>query len=111
VGSAVIEKGPIKDGIEFFRVVFDDGRVEEDSQCARCGSSVESVSCPNCGGDGFLEYEDDWQGMEMRGCDWCAGEGGSLHCVSLRKWCEEHPMKGREHIESTAFARPEAWTD
>jgi hypothetical protein len=113
--------GPIRGGIEYFTVRFADGRIEEDCQCARCGSSVECLTCWDCGGEGdhgSACWDDLCHGNEecIHGdadlivCDTCGGAGGTLHCISPREWCEAHPLPGREHIPSTTL-RPEAWTD
>lgn len=112
----------IEGGIEWFPVTRSDEMPDEDCQCARCGSSVDGVRCGNCGGEGStgsaciddLCYGNDeciHGDTDMIRCDWCEGEGGSLHCISGREWCEAHPLPGREHIESTAFADPRAWDD
>ena len=75
---------------------------EQDSQCARCGSSTYSVTCWNCGGDGYLE-SDDWQDPdEIRRCDICGGDGRWQRCCSSRDWCEANPIPGREAIKSSA---------
>jgi len=91
-----------------------DGR-NWDSQCARCGSSTVPEDCDNCGGDGWIEAdEDDWQGFDSdRPCDWCQGEGGWVHCCSSPEWCEANPVKGREDVKRGAiewftFDRPKA---
>jgi hypothetical protein len=85
-------------GIEYFWV-----GDEEDSQCARCGSSTYAVGCWNCGGEGFLEDEDDWEGdPDGRRCDICGGDGGWQRCCSSREFCDAHPMPGREAIKSSA---------
>lgn len=83
---------------------------ETECQCARCGSSAAFDRCDNCD-DGQCE-DDDWQNYEgyTYTCHWCRGRGGSWHCISSPEWCKEHPLPGREHIESTAM-RPEAWQD
>lgn len=83
-----------------------------DCQCARCGSSVEQRDCWACGGDGYVPEDtpEGWDEGDERPCDICHGHGGSLRCVSSPAYCNDHPLPGREHIESTAL-EPEAWRD
>lgn len=107
--------GPIVNGIEQFTIHREGWPDETDFQCARCGSSVEWLDCSNCD-DGYSHHdcgEDSccclYPDNNVR-CDWCRGVGGSWHCVSPPEYCQAHPIKGREHIESTAL-RPEAWND
>lgn len=73
-----------------------DGR-EWDCQCARCGSSMESVPCEACGGEGV--WESDGFGDETRICGECGGEAMWLVCLSSAEWCEAHPIIGREGIK------------
>ena len=118
---AVEPPNRIEGGIEFFTVTRDDGPPEEDTQCARCGSSVTFVSCWQCGGEGARGsacIDDLCHGEEecIHGddaqivCDICRGKGSFGHCISPPEWCEAHPMPGREQIESTAMPA-EAWRD
>lgn len=72
----------------------DDGR-EWDCQCARCGSSVASDDCWQCGGDGFVRWDEDDED-EVMDCDACDGSGTHLTCLSDAAWCEAHPLPGRE---------------
>lgn len=84
-----------------------DGR-EWDSQCARCGSTVTSVDCEQCGGEGVdghdcgedscccLDPEDNVR------CGACLGKGVFRVCLSTPEWCEAHPSPGREGIERGA---------
>lgn len=88
---------------------------EYETQCARCGSSIEWEPCDACGGDGFYGhdcgedccaclYPDD----NVR-CDICEGRGGWERCLSSADYCEQHPMPGRESVHRSAveyFALP-----
>lgn len=111
-----LESTDIRDGIEYFTVTLPDGRTQDDCQCARCGSSVSFVDCPNCDEFGYSSHDcgEDccccrYPENNVR-CDWCRGTGGSWHCVSGPEWCTANPLPGREHIKSTAM-RSEAWND
>lgn len=76
-----------------------DGR-EWDSQCARCGSSMDRVRCDSCGGDGWHEDVDGVNGsVDHVDCDICSGRGDWKVCMSSDEWCRAHPLPGREHIE------------
>lgn len=83
--------------------------------CARCGSSVEWLDCPNCV-DGYSHHdcgEDCCCCVNPEDnvlCDWCRGTSGSWHCVSTPEYCETNPIPGREHVRSTAL-NAEAWRD
>jgi hypothetical protein len=97
-------------GIEWFPT--DRG---EEPQCARCGSSVEWLDCTACD-EGYSHHDcgedscccsDPYDNVI---CGQCGGEGGSWHCISGVRWCEDHPMSGREDMPSTAL-NPEAWYD
>ena len=112
----------IEGGIEFYEVSRGAGLApDEEAQCARCGSSVEWVSCWQCSGEGALGSscpDDMCHGEEecihgdsaLIRCDICDGKGAHPHCLSEREWCEAHPMKGRETVPSTAM-NAEAWRD
>lgn len=106
----------IRGGIEWFTVETARGP-EEDCQCARCGSSAVLSRCGNCDEFGYSHHdcgEDTCCCVDPEPnvrCNWCEGEGGSWHCCSGRAWCDAHPMSGREHIESTAYTRDEAYDD
>ena len=98
------------DGLEWFETPYGKG-----SRCARCGSSVEFVDCWNCE-DGY-SYHDCGEDccaclypMPNVRCDICRGAGSFGHCVSPQDWCEANPMRGREHVRSTAISN-EAWKD
>ncbi len=108
--------GEIRGGIEFFKI----GDRDEE-QCARCGSSVEWVSCWQCSGEGSLGsacIDDLCHGEEecihgdraVLPCDICRGSGAFPHCISSPEWCEGHPLPGREQIKSTAM-NAAAWSD
>jgi hypothetical protein len=85
----------------------------ETEGCPRCGSSADFLECWECGGDGWIEVEDDdfCSGeTHIELCQGCNGKCGSWHCPPPPEWCEAHPMKGCENIESTAIdAR--VWAD
>jgi hypothetical protein len=101
-------------GIEWFCTDDVNGMTEE-CQCARCGGEAEWLRCANC--DDGLSYHDCGEDCcccvepepNVR-CDWCSGTGGSWHCANTPTWCEANPLRGREHITSTAL-RAEAWND
>ena len=85
--------------IEYFRV-----GDEVDMQCARCGSSCFRVECPECGGEGYVEDDDDGMGdAEIVTCSECHGIGGYWRCISSREYCEAHPKAGRDSIPSSAL--------
>lgn len=102
----------IEGGIEWFDL--HDGR-GEDCQCARCGSSCDWLSCPECfhGYTGHDCGEDTCccaHPEENVVCGYCDGTGGAWHCLSTPAWCSANPLPDREHIPSTAL-RSEAWSD
>lgn len=79
-----------------------DGR-EWECQCARCGSSMSFIECPECGGEGLcghdcgedccccLEPEDNIE------CPACSGVGSFPLCLSASSGhCAEFPNPGRE---------------
>jgi len=112
----------IENGIEWFIVASGpDEPGREDCQCARCGSSAAWANCGQCedGYNGSACIDDLCHGQdecihgddELLPCDFCLGTGGSWHCVSDRGWCIDHPLPGRENIDSTAFADARAWND
>jgi hypothetical protein len=75
-----------------------------DYQCARCGGSVDSVDCWNCGGEGYFDEHDMdpinfGPGEEFESCHVCHGTGGWLECINTPAWCEANPVKGRESVE------------
>lgn len=86
-----------------------DGRQWE-CQCARCGSSLEWVTCDRCGGEGTTApgelYEEDplWYDQDAyEPCRDCNGESSWPRCLSSYEWCLFHPLPGRIEIEpSTA---------
>jgi len=71
-------------------------------QCGRCGSDLEFVDCPECGGDGMTGHDcgEDCccclYPEDNVTCDVCKGDGTFARCLSSREWCEAHPMPGRE---------------
>ena len=82
-------------------------------QCGRCGSSITFEDCQNCGGDGVTSHDcgEDCccclYPEDNVTCDICRGKGSFPICLSSPKWCEAHPMKGREN---TPRSTPEAFT-
>jgi hypothetical protein len=68
--------------------------VEQDVQCARCGSSMDWTDCYACGGDGELEEPDEDKSVTSP-CYSCDGKGGEWICLSGYAWCELNPKKGR----------------
>lgn len=98
----------IKDGIEFYEFTRHDGVVENETACARCGSSAYWDDCEWCGGEGEIERDAHWgdylaDDPDYGTCPSCRGTGGAWHCLSSRAWCEAHPLIGRDHIASTAY--------
>lgn len=82
-----------------------DGRNWE-CQCARCGSSLEWISCEHCGGEGMTElgelYEEDplwYDPDDTEPCYQCGGEAAWPVCLSSEDWCQAHPLKGRTEIK------------
>ena len=81
-----------------------DGK-EWDCQCARCGSSCDSVDCWDCGGEGVTDHDcgDDTccclYPEDNVECDTCRGPGHWLQCMSSPEWCEANPLPGREGVE------------
>lgn len=78
---------------------------EWDCQCARCGSSADSETCTNCGGEGLDGHEcgeDCCMCLDKSDnvtCDICDGFGHWYRCLSSPEWCEENPLPGRESVE------------
>lgn len=76
----------------------DDGR-EWDCQCARCGSSADHQECTACGGEGYVEEQDDEIGdIEYYRCDVCDGHGSWHSCMSSEAYCVGNPIDGRSYI-------------
>lgn len=118
----VVENHSIEHGIEWFDVRRPDGSIDTDGQCARCGASVAFVRCWDCGGEGNQGsacIDDMCHGEEecihgdsdLIACSICRGAGGSWHCLNDRGYCLDHPLAGREQIESSAFADSRSWDD
>jgi hypothetical protein len=80
-----------------------DGR-DWDCQCARCGSSMQRMSCSDCE-DGFVDHdcgEDCCCCADPEPnvvCGTCGGECGWWECLSGYGWCMAHPRPGREQVE------------
>lgn len=82
-----------------------DGR-DWDCQCARCGSSCASESCPLCDGDGYhLDDCDDpdCDKPERFDCPDCQGDGQFHECLSSPEHCEANPRAGREETKRGAI--------
>lgn len=77
---------------------FPDG-TDLENQCARCGSSVDYMSCDFCGGEGHNVDGDEFDDDDGAICDPCNGAGGWHVCLSSPEWCEAHPMPGREGVK------------
>lgn len=100
----------IEGGVEWVTFRRPDGEINDDCQCARCGSSCYFEDCDACGGEGFVWGEDIASGYdfgwidedETYPCQACRGKGGWWRCISSREWCQANPMPGREGVESTA---------
>ena len=69
---------------------------EWECQCARCGSSVDWLSCQDCcwGYCGEWGEDDD----DVR-CDTCNGDGGGHVCLSSPAYCQANPLPGREDVQ------------
>ena len=50
----------------------------QDTLCPICGTDKVLVICPDCGGSGFYDYEDD-EGDRVL-CDTCRGDGDLWLC-------------------------------
>lgn len=77
-----------------------DGR-EWESQCSRCGSSTTYEECTTCGGDGYMDDDEEEFGVTYGVrimCGWCDGKGGWYRCLSARDWCADNPIPGREVV-------------
>lgn len=110
--SSPVSAPDIRDGIEWFTIRRPDGQIDEDCQCARCGSSCEWVQCRNCNGDGFVPVDspEGWDEGDEEPCLECQSCGGRWHCISSPEFCQANPIPGREWVESTAM-NAEAWRD
>lgn len=71
--------------------------MEQDCQCARCGSSCGWVDCSDC--DHGIVYDDTEGWDEVERCMICGGFGGWYICLSSAEWCEANPLPGRESTE------------
>jgi len=75
--------------------------MQNEYQCARCGSSLEFVECPNCGGEGVSGHDCGEDSCccadpdDNMACDICRGVGALPHCISGKEWCEANPLPGR----------------
>lgn len=51
-----------------------------DKNCPKCSSQLATRRCHSCGGDGFVELddEDEWELTER--CDNCSGQGHETWC-------------------------------
>lgn len=91
MGNAVIAPRPPDDGMAW------------ECQCARCGSSVNHLSCDTCGGYGWTEDDEDPFCASRLTCLDCAGAREHLECVSDEAWCNAHPVEGRRDVARGAF--------
>ena len=66
--------------------------LEIDVQCARCGSSIDTRHCEECGGDTRSSLSHDVP------CDCCRGAGVLHICLSSAEYCRDNPMAGREDV-------------
>ena len=72
-------------------------------QCARCGSSISFEECNYCGGEGYTSHDcgEDCcccaDPEDNVPCDVCQGSGAFPLCLSSSKWCNAHPLPGREN--------------
>lgn len=75
---------------------------------ARCGSGMVYMDCASCDGSGFNGHDcgedtccclrpDD--NVECSDCD---GRGWFRDCDASFEWCGDHPMPGRDAVESAA---------
>jgi DnaJ-class molecular chaperone len=54
-----------------------------DTACPKCQSDMATRRCGDCGGEGYVEDEDDWEGWhDDERCDMCNGKG-------FEEWCRE----------------------
>lgn len=51
-----------------------------DCDCPKCASEMATRTCYTCGGEGYVEDEDDFWETETEQCDNCAGMGHELWC-------------------------------
>lgn len=82
--------------------------LEIDCQCARCGSSADGGSCPECedGFDGHDCGEDCCACLnpeENVPCQYCDGTGVWHRCMSSPEWCEANPLPDRENVKRGAI--------
>ncbi len=77
--------------------------VDNDSCCARCGSSTGWIECWACH-DG-LTYDTDTDDSEgyvcVSTCEWCDGRSGHDVCLSSVEWCTANPLPGCEEVGRT----------
>lgn len=75
--------------------------LEIDAQCARCGSSVDSERCHECGGDGWVfgSEDEDVCDCGTTQCWACNGNPIWHRCMSSPEWCETNPLPGREQVQ------------
>lgn len=92
--STVIGNDPPRDGRDW------------ECQCARCGSSLDWISCEACGGEGITGpgelYEDDplWYDVDdYEPCHQCGGQASWPSCLSGPEWCNANPLSGREAVK------------
>ena len=76
-----------------------DGR-DWNCQCARCGSSCDSIGCDECDNDGIVledDYNDEGDDCYVE-CPDCCGNPVRYYCLSSPEWCKANPVDGRENV-------------
>lgn len=52
-----------------------------DCPCPKCSTDMATRTCGSCGGEGFVEDEDDWEGWDRDDtCETCNGQGHETWC-------------------------------
>ena len=75
-------------------------------RCGRCGSDGSFEDCEDCYGTGVSGHEcgeDTCSCTDPEDniiCATCLGTGVFFNCLPTVKWCETHPLPGRENILS-----------
>jgi len=53
-----------------------------DNDCPKCSSQLAWRHCSTCGGQGWIDDEDEWDECSDLRCDTCNGKG-------IEEWCRE----------------------